>query len=229
MTGTVDADPYPWPYDGTIDPARTALVNIDWQVDFCGQGGYVDAMGYDLNLTRVRARADDQGARRRPRRWGGRSSTPARVTARTSRTARRTSCGARSASAPASATPGPCGRILVRGEPGWEIVPEVAPIEGELIIDKPGKGSFYATDLDLLLRTARHHPPRLHRHHHRRVRAHDDARRQRPRLRVPAPHRLHRRDRRRQLRGRAEDGHDAGRRVRRRRPVRRRCWTRIGA
>ena len=52
MTGTVDADPYPWPYDGTIDPARTALVNIDWQVDFCGQGGYVDAMGYDLNLTR---------------------------------------------------------------------------------------------------------------------------------------------------------------------------------
>src|SRR5205823_5804439 len=51
--GTVESTPYPWPYDGTFTPQNTALICIDWQVDFCGPGGYVDAMGYDLNLTRA--------------------------------------------------------------------------------------------------------------------------------------------------------------------------------
>ena len=51
--GPVTAEPYSWPFDGGFRPERTALINIDWQVDFCGIGGYVDRMGYDLNLTRA--------------------------------------------------------------------------------------------------------------------------------------------------------------------------------
>ena len=50
---TIAANPYPWPYDGDLRPTNTALIVIDMQTDFCGVGGYVDKMGYDLSLTRA--------------------------------------------------------------------------------------------------------------------------------------------------------------------------------
>ncbi len=137
------------PYEFAFEPQTCALVIIDMQRDFVEPGGFGAALGNDVSLLRrtiepIRAVLD--AARRREMlvihtREGHRPDLADLHPAKHRRGRLDLQSG----------DPGPMGRLLVRGEPGHDIIPRLAPLPGEPVIDKPGKGAFYATDLGGIL------------------------------------------------------------------------------
>jgi len=142
----VPAAPYPFP----LDQNRAALVIIDMQRDFLEPGGFGAMLGNDVGqlagvvapLKRLLAAARAAGLFVIHTREGHRPDLSDLPAAKKRRGRGPLTIG----------DAGPMGRILVQGEPGHDIIPELAPIPGEPVIDKPGKGAFYATDLELILR-----------------------------------------------------------------------------
>ena len=142
----VDATPYPFEFD----PGRTALLMIDFQRDFVDPGGFGEALGNDVSLLRkaiaptrrVLEAARGKGLLVVHTREGHRPDLTDLPRSKKLRGRLKNGIG----------DPGPMGRILVRGERGHGIVDELLPLPAEPVVDKPGKGAFYATDLDSLLR-----------------------------------------------------------------------------
>ena len=143
------------PYEFDFDPATTALVIIDMQRDFVQPGGFGEALGNDVSplqaviapCRRVLEAARAIGMMVIHTREGHSDDLadcpPSKIV--------------RGRGAKKIGDHGPMGRILVRGEHGHDIVPELAPIGGEVVIDKPGKGAFHATHLDHVLHNRRIH------------------------------------------------------------------------
>ncbi len=145
-THVIDAEPYPVEFD----LAGTALLVIDMQKDFLEPGGFGEMLGNDVSLLRktIEPCQTALGAARSAgltvihTREGHRADLMDAPPTKLRRGNLPTGIGDN----------GPMGRILVRGEPGHDIIAELAPNENEPIIDKPGKGAFYETDLDLILK-----------------------------------------------------------------------------
>jgi nicotinamidase-related amidase len=142
----VSAEPYPYAFD----KSRAALVIIDMQRDFLEPGGFGAALGNDVSrlaavvapTVRLLAAAREAGLMVIHTREGHRADLTDLPPAKHRRGRGALRIG----------DLGPMGRILVHGEPGHGIVASLAPVAGEPVIDKPGKGAFYATDLDAILR-----------------------------------------------------------------------------
>jgi len=141
--GTVK-DSLPYPYE--FEPSRTALVVIDMQNDFCSPGGFGERLGNDIaptraiipTIRRLLKAAREAGLLIVHTREGHLPDLSDCPPAKLERS-RKQGAGI--------GEEGPMGRLLVRGEPGHAIVPELVPLEGETVIDKPGKGAFYRTEL----------------------------------------------------------------------------------
>ncbi|MGE4481385.1 cysteine hydrolase family protein [Acidocella sp.] len=144
------AKPYDWPHDGDPTPRETALLVIDMQRDFCDPQGYVAAMGYDIeparriipNIATVKDAVSKWGGLVVQTREGHRPDLSDLFPFKAWRS--------RNAGVEIGMT-GPLGRVLVRGEEGWRIIPELAPAPSEILIDKPGYSAFQATDLHQIL------------------------------------------------------------------------------
>ena len=142
----ISADPYAFRFH----PERTSLLVIDMQRDFLEPGGFGAALGNDVALLRraiaptraLLAAARETGLFVMHTREGHRPDLADLPPAKRRRGNLSHGIG----------DPGPMGRLLIRGEPGTGIIPALAPAAGETVIDKPGKGAFFATDLDAILK-----------------------------------------------------------------------------
>jgi biuret amidohydrolase len=141
----VDARPYPFDFT----PGRSALLIIDMQRDFLEPGGFGAALGNDVSL--LRRTIEPMRALLDAARAGGLLVIHTREGHRADLSDLPPTKKARGRFATGIGDPGPMGRILIRGEPGHDIIPELYPLPGEPVIDKPGKGAFHATDLHAIL------------------------------------------------------------------------------
>lgn len=159
---TVDAHPRAWPSGASLDQVRVAVLSIDFQRDFCLPGGFADALGFDLGAiegAKEQAKVVLAAARRVGwpvvhTRVGHRPDLSDRFPHRLAPPPAPDSGPDSGLHRPAVGDEGPMGRYLIRGEHGYDLVPELGASEGEVVLDKTGKGAFYCTELDLILRNA---------------------------------------------------------------------------